>query len=370
MTLFGSGMVISNHALWSHAFYMQSNPGFVYFLCAHTTQLVISLKCNCSFGRSRVRPEILHFLQAHWWYWYCWYLGSLLRQEGLSHQSWCVQCMNTASRQIILLLLLFSCCRVRLFETPWTAARQASLSLTISQSLPKFMSTESMMSSKHLILWCPFLLLPSIFPSIRVFSNEIPLCIRWPKYWSFSISSSNEYSGLISFGIDWFDLLAVPGLSSLLQHHSPFLTLSLTELWLLRRNPGVAAASSTLLPGVRACSLPPQAGQQLLKWREYHDRSHLGSVFQNWKWRQGPSWASAVLQTLGMALDMWYHIWYSTFLWGLSLAVISRWRKRKWCCERQWQSSLNLKDCKAVSNFFKCIFSHPLLWVFWIMKLV
>ena len=113
--------------------------------------------------------------------------------------------------------------RVQLFATPWTAACQASLSITNSQSLLKLMSFESMMPSNHLILCHPLLLLPSIFPSIRVFFNESVPCIRWPKYWSFSfsISPSNEYSGWISFRIDWFDLLAVPGtLKSLLQHHS------------------------------------------------------------------------------------------------------------------------------------------------------
>ena len=107
--------------------------------------------------------------------------------------------------------------------TPWTAAHQASLSITNSQSLLKLMSIESMMTSNHLIL-CHFLLLqPSIFPSIRVFSNESVLCIRWPKYWSFSfsISPSTEHSGLISFRMDWLDLLVVQGtLKSLLQHHS------------------------------------------------------------------------------------------------------------------------------------------------------
>ena len=111
---------------------------------------------------------------------------------------------------------------VRLFVTPWTAARQASLSLTISQSLLKFMSIASVMPSNHLILWCP-LLLPSIFPSMRDFSNESAVLIRWPKYWSFnfSISPSSKYSGLISLKIDWFDFLAVQGtLRSLLQHHS------------------------------------------------------------------------------------------------------------------------------------------------------
>ena len=106
--------------------------------------------------------------------------------------------------------------------TPRTAACQASLSITISLSLLKLLSIESVMPSNHPILCRPLLLLPSMFLSIRVFSNELALCIRWPKYWSFSfsISPSNEYSGLISFGIDWFDLLAVQGtLKSLLQHH-------------------------------------------------------------------------------------------------------------------------------------------------------
>ena len=104
--------------------------------------------------------------------------------------------------------------------TPWTAACQASLSITNSWSLLKLMSIKLVMPSNHLILCHPLLLL-SIFPSIRVFSNESVLCIRWPKYWSFSISPSNEYSGLISFRMDWFDLLTVQGtVKSLLQHHS------------------------------------------------------------------------------------------------------------------------------------------------------
>ena len=105
----------------------------------------------------------------------------------------------------------------------WAAACRALLSSTISWSLLKFMSIDSVMQSNHLILCCPLLLLPSIFPSIRVFSNELALCMRWPKYWSFifSISPSNEHSGLIFFRIDWFDLLVVQGtLKSLLQHHS------------------------------------------------------------------------------------------------------------------------------------------------------
>ena len=114
---------------------------------------------------------------------------------------------------------------IRLFVTSWTAARQTSLSITNSWSLLKLMSIELVMPSNHLILCHPLLFLPSVFPSIRVFSNESALCIRWPKYWSFSfsfsISPSSEYSGFISFRVDWFDLLAVQGtLRSLLQNHS------------------------------------------------------------------------------------------------------------------------------------------------------
>ena len=110
---------------------------------------------------------------------------------------------------------------VWLFATPWTAACQASLSIINSQSLLKLTSIESVMPSNHLILCHPLLLMPSIFPSIRVFSNEPVLHIRWPNYWSFSISPTNEYSGLTSFRIHWFDLLAVKGtLKRLLQHHS------------------------------------------------------------------------------------------------------------------------------------------------------
>ena len=119
--------------------------------------------------------------------------------------------------------LLQSFSHVPLFATPWTAARQASLSITSSRSLLKLMSIESVIPSNHLILCRPLLFLPSIFPSTRIFSNESVLHIRWPKYWSFSFSigPSNEYSGLISFRIDWFDLLAVQGtLNSLLLHHS------------------------------------------------------------------------------------------------------------------------------------------------------
>ena len=123
----------------------------------------------------------------------------------------------------MLFVVVQSLSHVQLFVTPWIATCQASLSFTTSWSLLKFMSIEPMTPSNHLILCHPFLLLPAIFPSIKAFSNESTLHIRKPKYWSFSfsISPSNEYSGLISFRMDWFDLLKVQGtLKSLLQHHS------------------------------------------------------------------------------------------------------------------------------------------------------
>ena len=147
------------------------------------------------------------------------------KKHGLE---WCIE-YATIYIQIkyIHIIIIFSSVQslsyVRLFVTPWTEAHQASLSITNSWSLPKLMSIESVMPSKHLILCHPLLLFPSIFSSIRVFSNESVLCIRWPKYWSFSFSISpfNEYPGLISFRIDWLGLLAVQGtLKSLLQHHS------------------------------------------------------------------------------------------------------------------------------------------------------
>ena len=130
-------------------------------------------------------------------------------------------CLCDASSTLFNSVQLLS--RVRLFATPWTEACQASLSITNSWSSPKLMCIELVMPSSHLILCCLLLLLPSIPPSIRVFFNESALRIRWPKYWSFSfnISPFNEHPGLMSFRIDWLDLLAVQGtLKSLLQHHS------------------------------------------------------------------------------------------------------------------------------------------------------
>ena len=129
---------------------------------------------------------------------------------------------SISSAWLLLAFVIQLLSHVQLFATPWPTAHQASLSLTISQSLPKLISIESMMPSNHLILCCPLLLLPSIISSVRVFPNELALGIRW-NYWSFnfSISLSSKYSGLISFRIDCFELLAVQGtLRSLLQHHS------------------------------------------------------------------------------------------------------------------------------------------------------
>ena len=146
------------------------------------------------------------------------------------------------SVQLVQLVQLLSC--VWLFATPWITVRQASLSITNSQSSLRLTSIESVMPSSHLILCCPLLLLPPIPPSIRVFSNESTLCMRWPKYWSFtfSIIPSKECPGLISFRVDWLDLLAVQGtLKSLLQHHSSkaailwcsaFFTVQLSHLYM------------------------------------------------------------------------------------------------------------------------------------------
>ena len=141
----------------------------------------------------------------------------------LERQFWnhcCDECLgeNKCDQFVV---VVQSVSHVQLFETPWTAAGQASLSFTISWSLLKLLSIELVMPSIHLVLCRPLLLLLSVYPSIRVFYNQSILCIRWPKYWSFSISPSNEYSGFISFRMDWFDPLAVQRtLKGLLQHHS------------------------------------------------------------------------------------------------------------------------------------------------------
>ena len=174
---------------------------------------------------------VIFFKVAFLWLiiWNCWHTNQL----SLDHNIFsCKFTLFIDSEQILLMadllismlnVVVQSLGHVQLFVTPWTAACQASLSFTISQSLLKLMSIESVKPSNHLVLCCFLLLLPSIFPSIRVFSDESVLCIRWPKYWSssLSISPSNEYSGLISFRMDWLDLLAVQRtLKSLLQHHS------------------------------------------------------------------------------------------------------------------------------------------------------
>ena len=149
---------------------------------------------------------------------------------------------------------------VRLYATPWTAACQASLSIINSQSLLKLMFIESVMPSNHLILSHPLLLLPSIFPSISVFSNESVLHIRCPKYWSFSlnISPSNEYSGLISFRVDWLNLLAVQGtLKSLLQHHNSKASI----LWLSMSYQDTESTYKDSPPHIR----PSPAGDSVLR---------------------------------------------------------------------------------------------------------
>ena len=141
--------------------------------------------------------------------------GGLQSVGSQESQTWLSDSVQFSSVQLL--------SRVRLFVTPWTTAHQASLSTTKFRSPPKPMSIASVMPSNHLVLCCPILLLPSIFPNIRVFSNESALHIRWPKYWSFSfsVSRSNEHPGLTSFRMDWLDFLAVQGnLKSLLQHHS------------------------------------------------------------------------------------------------------------------------------------------------------
>ena len=136
--------------------------------------------------------------------------------------SWCLSCECS--------VLFLSC--VQIFADSWTEAHQASLSITNSWNLFKLMSIESVMPSNHLILCHPLLFLSSIFPSIRVFSSKTVLCIRWPKYWSISISPSNEYSGLISFNIDWLDLLAVQEtLTSLFQYHSSKTSVNVSTLY-------------------------------------------------------------------------------------------------------------------------------------------
>ena len=146
------------------------------------------------------------------------------REQMYEHHRWKRGAMNLDSVIDIYIYIssVQSLSHVSLFVTPWTAAHQAFLSITNSGSLLKLISIKSVMVSNHLILCRPLLLLPSVFPSIRVFSNESVFLIRWPKYWSFSfsISPSNEYSGLISFRMDWLDLLAVQGTLKSFQHHS------------------------------------------------------------------------------------------------------------------------------------------------------
>ena len=212
-------------------------------LDSHGQVWVSLLWGHCSFLLGSGSHKILFVPSKRWLY--DGVNGDLL-QEGLCHtQVYCSQSLCLCSRPLLTCTSIGdsqhsyvsfsvgslgsqfssvqSLSHVQLFTTPWTAAHQASLSITNSCSLPKLMSIESVMPSKHLTLCHPFLILSSIFPSIRVFSNESALHIRWPKYcsFSFSISPSNEHPGLISFRMDWLDLLTVQGtLKSLLQHHS------------------------------------------------------------------------------------------------------------------------------------------------------
>ena len=146
----------------------------------------------------------------------------MISVAGLCVSALSSRCQAQVTSRYVPVVVVQLLSRVWLFVTPWTVANQASLSFTISRSLLRLVSIELMMPSNHLILCCPLLLLPSIFPSIRLFSSKLALCIRWPKYWSFrfSISPFSEYSVLTSFQIDWLDLLGVQGtLKSLLQHH-------------------------------------------------------------------------------------------------------------------------------------------------------
>ena len=162
-------------------------------------------------------------------------LGEHITQPGTKQSTCIINSVNLCKNLHISSVHWFS--YIWLFVTPWTAARQASLSITNPWSLLKLITIELVMPSNHLILWRPLLLLPSVFPSIRVFSKESVLGIRWLKYWSlsFSISPSNEYSGLISFRIDWLDLLADQGtLKSLLQHRSSKASISLALSFLYR----------------------------------------------------------------------------------------------------------------------------------------
>ena len=192
--------------LWngSMGFYWKDINSFFFFNLKMSSHLLFSILSLHYFYICIV------WIPQLWWKWHRWW-GHEWKLDLFSNHYW----RTFSSVQLL-------CC-IQLFVTPWTSALQASLFITNSQSLLKLMPTESVMSSNNLIICHPLLLLPSIFPSIRVFSNESALHIRWPKYWrfSFSISPSNEHPGLISLRMDWLDLLAVQGtLKSLLQHHS------------------------------------------------------------------------------------------------------------------------------------------------------
>ena len=198
--------VIDSAAMNTGVPHLPSWSSFTFFICSMKVILVSTTKV--------VLKELLHVKSLEKSSANSWYFHDLLLFLSL---------LLISLVKIQIFSSVQSLSHVQLFATPWIAARQASLSITSSRSLLKLMPIESVMLSSHLILCCPLLLLPLIPPSIRVFSNESALRIRWPKHWSFSfnISPSNEHPGLISFRMDWFDLLAVQGtLKSLLQHHS------------------------------------------------------------------------------------------------------------------------------------------------------
>ena len=195
-----------------------SCPNLLDILSLHLNDCIAVLELN-----TKNSPLLSFFLKSKLYFWEQFWVHSKIKWKVQRAPVFAPPHPLTLSFLHCHLLVVQSLSRAQLFATPWTAARQASLSPTVSQSLLKFMSIESVMHSEHLIFCRPFLPLPSIFPSIRVFSSESALCIRQPMFWSFSfnISPSNEYSGLLSFRMDWFDLLAVQGtLKNLLQNHN------------------------------------------------------------------------------------------------------------------------------------------------------
>ena len=210
--------MVSNNRRW-----------WAWYICDIYVSLCLQILAG-SFFSLKLKQQTYNSLLLNWkqnaWKLYTWQCSPISTIEGMvCGLSWCqaLKKRNYQKEADVQFSSVQSLSCVWLFAVPWTAPRQASLSITNCRSLPKPMSIESVIPSNHHILCHPLLLLPSIFPSIRVFSNESALCIRWPKYCSFSfhLSPSNKHPGLVSFRMDWLDLLAVQGtLKSLLQHHS------------------------------------------------------------------------------------------------------------------------------------------------------